>query len=172
MTRIFYLFNYLLILNLENLEDFVNASRWCFNEQYLGNIYFSLYWESWGYKYQTWRTILCIEEHSSNFRVTRRSFLQYTFLCCKYTSLCLARLIILSRRLDVTRIFIATDSIFSLEWRSPRSNFTRAAPAPLWHSPLALRPLIFLPRCCLVLALHPYVPRADPPDRTNFHEIT
>lgn len=126
-------------------------------------------------KYQTAGTILRIEDRASNFhiiRTSRRSFLQYTFLCRKYAPLCLARLIILSRRLDVTRIFIATDSIFSPEWRSPRSNFTRAAPAPLWHPPPALSPLTFLLRRCLILALHPYVPRADPPDRTNFHEIT
>lgn len=67
--------------------------------------------------------------------------------------LCLVRLIILSRRLDVTRIFIATDSIFSPEWRGPRSNFTRAAPTPLRHPPPTLALLIFLPRPCLVLAL-------------------
>jgi len=45
------------------------------------------------------------------------------------------------------------------------------------HFDILLRPsirLIFLLRCCLVLALHlhPYVSRADLPDRTNFHEIT
>lgn len=101
-------------------------------------------------------------------RTSHRSFLQYTFLRREYAPLCLARLIILSRRLDVTRIFIATDSIFSPEWRGPRSNFTKAAPTPLRHPPPALEPLIFLPCRCLVLALHPYISSCRP---TRSHEF-
>lgn len=85
--------------------------------------------------------------------------------------LCLVRLIILSRRLDVTRIFIATYSIFSPEWRGTRSNFTRAAPTPLRHPSPDPRSS-HLPASSLSRSGPPYVSRADPSDRTNFHEIT
>lgn len=42
------------------------------------------------------------------------------------------------------------------------------------HFGIPLRPSILSSSCFAVssLAFHPYVPRADPPDRTNFHEIT
>jgi len=153
MTRILYLLNY--ILNLEWFKTSLTRSRWHLfnNGRHLRDVYISPCIENFKdiyIRYQNIGIILHIEERALNFLVMctlRRSLLQNTFLHREYAPLCLTRRIILSRRLDVTRIFIATDSIFSPEWRGPRSNFTRAAPTPLRHSPPTLNPLIFLLRC-------------------------